>query len=67
MRHCVSLSPAEYEVLKLANQHYSYKEIAELQGVLPATISSQMASVRAKTNTRNRYEMVREAKALGLL
>ena len=67
MRHCVSLSPAEYEVLKLANLHYSYKEIAEIQGVLPATISSQMASVRAKTNTRNRYEMVREAKALGLL
>ena len=67
MRHCVSLSPAEYEVLKLANLHYSYKEIAELQGVRPATISAQMASVRAKTNTRNRYEMVREAKALGLL
>ena len=67
MRHCVSLSPAEYEVLKLANLHYSYKEIAELQGVRPTTISAQMASVRAKTNTRNRYEMVREAKALGLL
>ena len=67
MEKRVSLSPAECEVLKLANLHYSYKEIAELQGVRPATISSQMASVRAKTNTRNRYEMVREAKALGLL
>ena len=55
----MKLSPAEYEALKLANLHYSYKEIAELQGVQPATISSQMASVRAKTNTRNRYEMVR--------
>lgn len=61
------LSPAEYEALKLANLHYSYKEIAELQGVRPATISAQMASVRAKTNTRNRYEMVREARALGLV
>lgn len=67
MRHCVSLSPAECEVLKLANLHYSYKEIAEIQGVALSTISGQMASVQAKTNTRNRYEMVREAKALGLL
>lgn len=61
------LSPAEYEALKLADEHYSYREIAEIIGVTPATVSAQMASVRAKTNTRNRYEMVREARALGLL
>lgn len=27
------LSPAEYEVLKLADEHYSYREIAEIIGV----------------------------------
>ncbi len=67
MEKRVSLSPAELEALKLAEQHYSYREIAEIQGVALSTISGQMASVQAKTNTRNRYEMVREAKALGLL
>lgn len=67
MRRTAVLSPAEHEVLKLADMHYSYREIAEILGVRPATISSQMASVRAKTNTRNRYEMVREARSLGLV
>jgi DNA-binding CsgD family transcriptional regulator len=55
------LTPVETLVCRLLAQGLTLREIAESRGVSTDTIKSQSRAIYAKTNTRNRRELVRRA------
>jgi LuxR family transcriptional regulator of spore coat protein len=64
---CPSLTPRELEVLELAANGYSAKEVASLIGIAPRTVEQHVENVRLKMNARNRVHMVTQAVLHGLL
>lgn len=56
-----SLSPVETLVCRMIAQGLTLREIAESRGVSLDTVKSQSRAIYAKTNTRNRRELVRRA------
>ena len=66
-RSCPTLTPRELEVLELAANGYSAKEVATMIGIAPRTVEQHVEHVRMKMNARNRVHMVTQAVLHGLL
>ena len=66
-RSCPTLTPRELEVLELAANGYSAKEVATMIGIAPRTVEQHVEHVRLKMNARNRVHMVTQAVLHGLL
>lgn len=56
------LSPRETEVLKLIEQGYQNKEIAEMLNISEFTINNHRANISAKTGLQNRTELAHFAR-----
>jgi LuxR family transcriptional regulator, transcriptional regulator of spore coat protein len=66
-RSCPTLTPRELQVLELAANGYSAKEVATMIGIAPRTVEQHVEHVRMKMNARNRVHMVTQAVLHGLL
>ena len=64
---CPELTPRELEVLELAANGYSAKEVASLIGIAPRTVERHVENVRLKMNARNRVHMITQAIMRGVL
>lgn len=61
------LTPREHEILNLIARGYAYGEIAQLLGVVLATVQTHIKSIYVKLAVHSRGEAVFEAHKLGLL
>ena len=61
------LSQREQEVLKLINEGYANKDIAEKLSVAPATVKAHIRNLYGKLGVRRRTEALARARALDLL
>ena len=66
MQQLFGLSKAETNVCQLLVEGYSTEEIAQTRNVSPLTIKNQVKSLLAKTDSRNRSELIRKALSINL-
>ncbi|WP_165784850.1 response regulator transcription factor [Bifidobacterium parmae] len=53
------LSETEIQILRLCNAHYSLREISEIIGMNPHTVSTHVTRAIRKLGAKNRYEALR--------
>jgi len=64
---CADLTPRELEILELAANGYSAKEVAGMIGIAPRTVERHVENVRLKMHARNRVHMITQAVLRGIL
>jgi DNA-binding NarL/FixJ family response regulator len=61
-----SLSPREFEVLRLLAQGCSLKAIAESMGLNPKTVANHQSAIKQKLGADTAIQLLRKARQLGL-